>query len=217
METRALAIAFFYAIGTAVGGITGPLLFGHLIESGQKSQVAVAFLIGAAVMALGGVAELAFGVKAEGQQLEDVAKPLTVEDAEQGAGDDAGSQEGGEEPEPSPLRAAARHAREQADEERARAAEHHAAVHEQRAAAAEGDMRAEERAEVEGLLAEIAEVLARAHDEDAAAYDEQATAELEVDEHLAAAARNAPRRRRGSCPRARAGRRGAHERAFFQR
>ena len=32
METRALAIAFFYAVGTAVGGITGPLLFGHLID-----------------------------------------------------------------------------------------------------------------------------------------------------------------------------------------
>ena len=35
METRALAIAFFYAVGTAVGGITGPLLFGHLIASDE--------------------------------------------------------------------------------------------------------------------------------------------------------------------------------------
>ena len=35
METRALAIAFFYAVGTAVGGITGPLLFGKLIETGE--------------------------------------------------------------------------------------------------------------------------------------------------------------------------------------
>ena len=32
METRALCIAFFYAIGTAAGGISGPLLFGWLIE-----------------------------------------------------------------------------------------------------------------------------------------------------------------------------------------
>jgi MFS family permease len=189
METRALAIAFFYAIGTAVGGITGPLLFGHLIETGQKSQVAIAFFIGAAVMALGGVAELVFGVHAEGQQLEDIAKPLTVEDAEQGSAEDARRQGAEEEPEPSPLRAAARHAREQADEERARAAEHHAAVHEQRAAGASGDERAGERAEVEGLLAQVAELLARAHDEDAVAYDEQATAELEADERLAASAR----------------------------
>ena len=82
METRALAIAFFYAIGTAIGGITGPLLFGHLIASGSTSQVAVAFLIGAGVMAVGGIAELVFGVEAAGQQLEDIARPLTVEDAE---------------------------------------------------------------------------------------------------------------------------------------
>ena len=42
METRALAIAFFYALGTAVGGITGPLLFGQLIHSGNIDQVATA-------------------------------------------------------------------------------------------------------------------------------------------------------------------------------
>ena len=50
METRALAIAFFYAIGTAIGGITGPLLFANLIGSGDRSQVAIAFYIGAVVM-----------------------------------------------------------------------------------------------------------------------------------------------------------------------
>jgi MFS family permease len=82
METRALAIAFFYAIGTAVGGITGPFLFGKMIESGEDSQVAIAFFIGAAVMALGGVVELLFGVKAEQQELEGIAKPLSAEDAE---------------------------------------------------------------------------------------------------------------------------------------
>ena len=68
-----LAIAFFYAVGTAVGGITGPLLFGQMIESGDRSLVALAFLIGAAVMAVGGLVEMAWGVKAEGQQLEDIA------------------------------------------------------------------------------------------------------------------------------------------------
>ncbi|HEY0226876.1 MAG TPA: MFS transporter, partial [Mycobacterium sp.] len=51
METRALAIAFFYAIGTAIGGITGPLLFGQLINSGQRDQVFWSFGIGAVVMA----------------------------------------------------------------------------------------------------------------------------------------------------------------------
>jgi MFS family permease len=85
METRALAIAFFYAIGTAVGGITGPFLFGKMIESGEESQVAIAFFIGAAVMAIGGIVELLFGVKAEQQELEGIAKPLTAEEAEEGA------------------------------------------------------------------------------------------------------------------------------------
>ncbi len=82
METRALAIAFFFAIGTAVGGITGPLLFGKLIATGAKGQVAIGFFIGAAVMAIGGVAELLFGVKAAGRQLEDIAEPLSAAEAE---------------------------------------------------------------------------------------------------------------------------------------
>ncbi|WP_028060226.1 MFS transporter [Candidatus Solirubrobacter pratensis] len=78
METRALAIAFFYALGTAVGGITGPLLFGRFIHSGSIDQVATGFLIGAGAMALGGVAELLFGVRAEGRSLEAIAEPLTA-------------------------------------------------------------------------------------------------------------------------------------------
>ncbi|HVW90160.1 MAG TPA: MFS transporter, partial [Gaiellaceae bacterium] len=83
METRALAIAFFYAVGTGLGGIVGPLLFGHLIATDSRGWVAVAFLIGAGVMALGGIAEIFLGVKAENAQLEDIAKPLTAEEAEQ--------------------------------------------------------------------------------------------------------------------------------------
>jgi MFS family permease len=88
METRALAIAGFFAVGTAIGGITGPLLFGHLIDSGSVSQVAFGFYLGAAVMAIGGIAEIAFGVKAEGMALEDIAKPLTAQDAEGDGGGD---------------------------------------------------------------------------------------------------------------------------------
>ncbi|HET7566848.1 MAG TPA: MFS transporter [Gaiellaceae bacterium] len=84
METRALAIAFFYAVGTGIGGIAGPLLFGNLISSKNRGEVAIAFFVGAAVMAIGGIVELFFGVKAEQQSLEDIAKPLTAEDAEQG-------------------------------------------------------------------------------------------------------------------------------------
>jgi MFS family permease len=78
METRALAIAFFYAVGTAAGGITGPLLFGNLIASGKLSEVATGFFIGAVVMAIGGVAELTLGVRAEQRSLEDIAEPLSA-------------------------------------------------------------------------------------------------------------------------------------------
>ncbi|HKC26419.1 MAG TPA: MFS transporter [Jatrophihabitans sp.] len=80
METRALAIAFFYALGTAVGGITGPVLFGALIDSGHAATVAIGFYIGAAAMALGGVAELLFGVRAERASLENIAKPISAEE-----------------------------------------------------------------------------------------------------------------------------------------
>ncbi|MFD1935596.1 MFS transporter [Nonomuraea mangrovi] len=82
METRALAISLFFAVGTAIGGITGPALFGQFIHSGNPSLVALGFFIGAAAMALGGVAELAFGVRAEQQSLENIAMPLTAEEAE---------------------------------------------------------------------------------------------------------------------------------------
>jgi MFS family permease len=88
METRALSIAFFYAVGTAAGGIVGPLLFGHLIASGSQDQVAIGFFVGAVVMSIGGIAELLFGVRAEQKQLEDVAEPLTAEGVE-GAGPEA--------------------------------------------------------------------------------------------------------------------------------
>jgi MFS family permease len=84
METRALAIAFFFAVGTALGGITGPLLFGRFIASGDETQVAIGFFIGAALMALGGITEIFFGVKAEGQKLEDIAEPLTAAAAGEG-------------------------------------------------------------------------------------------------------------------------------------
>jgi MFS family permease len=97
METRALAIAFFYAIGTAVGGITGPLLFGHLIEGGSKSDVAIAFYIGSAFMAIGGIAELFLGVRAEQQPLEDVATPITAQDTEPGEEEGEAAQEPDEE------------------------------------------------------------------------------------------------------------------------
>ena len=82
METRALAIAFFYAIGTGAGGIFGPLLFAHLVASKSYGQVFFGMGLGAVLMLGAGVVELFFGVKAERQSLESIAKPLTAEDPE---------------------------------------------------------------------------------------------------------------------------------------
>ncbi|MFC8500722.1 MFS transporter [Pedococcus sp. NPDC057267] len=85
LETRALCIAFFYAIGTAVGGISGPLLFGKLIDDASKSKditgLAFGYFLGAALMIVAGLVEAFLGVKAEGQSLESIAQPLTAEDA----------------------------------------------------------------------------------------------------------------------------------------
>lgn len=80
METRALAIAFFYAIGTAIGGMIGPLLFGNFIESGDRTLVGLGFLLAAGIMAIGGIAEIVLGVDAEGESLEDIAAPITAAD-----------------------------------------------------------------------------------------------------------------------------------------
>ncbi|HET6937808.1 MAG TPA: MFS transporter [Nocardioides sp.] len=96
METRALCIAFFYAIGTAVGGISGPLFFGYLIDKGSADKditvIAIGYFVGAALMVGGGIVAAFLGVKAEGRALEDIATPLTAEDdADADAGTDAGT------------------------------------------------------------------------------------------------------------------------------
>jgi MFS family permease len=81
LETRAMAIAFFYAVGTGIGGITGPLLFAKLDATGKLADTALAFLIGGLLMIGAGGVEVLFGVKAEGQSLESIAQPLTAADA----------------------------------------------------------------------------------------------------------------------------------------
>lgn len=77
METRAMAIAFFYAIGTAAGGITGPLVFSDLTSSGKVGDTVLAFCIGAALMCAGGLVAAVFAVNAEQKSLEDIATPLS--------------------------------------------------------------------------------------------------------------------------------------------
>ncbi|WP_302931869.1 MFS transporter [Actinomadura sp. NAK00032] len=198
METRALAIAFFYAIGTAAGGITGPLIFGNLIDSGAVEKVAIGFFVGAVIMALGGIAELFFGVRAEQASLENIARPLTAEEAaeepssgEAAAAGAAGTATGGAGTATGAAGRANRpalEARRHAEEGRARAAEHRAAVHELRPHADEGDARALERLRVEEALAQIAEWDAERLTEEATAHDERAAAERARDDTERAAA-----------------------------
>jgi len=78
IEARALAIAFFYAVGTALGGAVAPWLFGVLIGSGDRGAVFSGYLFGAALMIAAALTELAIGIKAERQPLENVARPLSA-------------------------------------------------------------------------------------------------------------------------------------------
>jgi MFS family permease len=80
IETRALCIAAFYAVGTGIGGITGPLVFQALIKAGSYGKAELALILGGGMMIIGGIAELIFGIKAERKSLESIAKPLTAED-----------------------------------------------------------------------------------------------------------------------------------------
>ncbi|MFJ3665939.1 MFS transporter [Streptomyces sp. NPDC090106] len=80
METRAMSIAFFYALGTAAGGISGPLLFADLTGTGEVADTVLAFRIGATLMCLAGLTAAALAVRAERRSLEDVARPLTAVD-----------------------------------------------------------------------------------------------------------------------------------------
>ena len=78
IEARALAIAFFYAVGTALGGVVSPWLFGTLVGSGERAAVFDGYLLGAGLMLAAALTEIAIGIKAERQPLESVARPLSA-------------------------------------------------------------------------------------------------------------------------------------------
>jgi ABC-type uncharacterized transport system permease subunit len=73
-----MSIALFYAVGTGLGGVIGPLLFGHLVATKVLHNVALGYYLGAALMILAGVVEVVLGVQAEQKSLEDVAAPLSA-------------------------------------------------------------------------------------------------------------------------------------------
>jgi MFS family permease len=78
LEVRALAIAFFYAIGTGIGGVAGPWLFGMLIDSGSRWSVYGGYLFGSALMLIAAIIAGAFCVAAERKSLETVSRPLAA-------------------------------------------------------------------------------------------------------------------------------------------
>jgi MFS family permease len=80
LELRALAIAFFYAIGTGVGGIFGPWLFGVLIDTGSRTSLFAGYLLGAALMVVAAIVMWRWGIAAERKPLETVARPLAFID-----------------------------------------------------------------------------------------------------------------------------------------
>jgi MFS family permease len=77
LETRALAIAVFYALGTAIGGVAAPLLFGVLIATRAAWPLAGGYVLAAALMLGAALVEARFGIDAEGRSLEDIADPLS--------------------------------------------------------------------------------------------------------------------------------------------
>jgi MFS family permease len=80
LEIRALAIAFFYAVGTGIGGVAAPWLFGLLIDTGSRASVFAGYLFGAGLMVAGGLTAWRWGINAERKPLEMVARPLTFID-----------------------------------------------------------------------------------------------------------------------------------------
>ncbi len=80
VEVRALAIAFFYAVGTGIGGIGAPWLFGALIGTGEPAAIASGYALGAVMMIGAGIVALRLGVDAERKPLEAVARPLSSAD-----------------------------------------------------------------------------------------------------------------------------------------
>ena len=80
LEMRALAIAFFYAVGTGVGGVVGPWLMGYLIDTGSRQSVFYGYLLGAVLMISAGLVAARWAVAAERKPLEEVAAPLASAD-----------------------------------------------------------------------------------------------------------------------------------------
>jgi MFS family permease len=79
LEVRAKAIAVFFAIAQCFGAL-GPVIYGALIGDGSRPFLLfLGYLLGAAVMIVGGLVAWFLAVDAEGKSLEEIATPLAAE------------------------------------------------------------------------------------------------------------------------------------------
>ncbi len=78
LEVRALAIALFYAVGTGIGGVAGPALFGALIDTGSRNGVFAGYLLGSALMIAAAAVAWRWCISAERRSLETIAPPLAA-------------------------------------------------------------------------------------------------------------------------------------------
>jgi MFS family permease len=61
LEIRALAIALFFSVGTAAGGVAAPWLFGVLIGSGSRMNIFYGYLVAAILMFMAATVEARYG------------------------------------------------------------------------------------------------------------------------------------------------------------
>jgi MFS family permease len=83
LELRGQAISYFFALSQGAGGVVAPWLFGHLIGGANNTHahtgpLTIGYVIGAAIMIVGGLVAWFFGIDAERRSLEDIANPLSA-------------------------------------------------------------------------------------------------------------------------------------------
>ncbi len=78
LELRSQAISYFFALAQVFGAVA-PLIYGAFIGDGSSREPLFwGYLLGSAVMIIGGVVALVFGVDAARKGLEDITQPLSV-------------------------------------------------------------------------------------------------------------------------------------------
>jgi MFS family permease len=85
VELRGMVIALFFAVGTLVGGTVAPSLFGYLVDTGSRPELFYGNLLASGLLLATVVVVWLYGVKAERSSLEEVARPLSAADEDEGA------------------------------------------------------------------------------------------------------------------------------------